>query len=203
MTTDLDKTKICTNLRRKWYQQSKNRYQPKNLNAMKNQIIALLVFVALINTQCNNDFETISLENHVYINLPSDFFQVENSSSLFETNYKSKSNSDELYVLNHSFEGINSLTIEMKENMVESNLEGFVESINGLKVKKQILQTIDSMIQNEYSMEIEKNDSLMTIFTKVVNKNSTIIILSYFTPQPTEITSIETKERIFNSKKID
>ena len=171
---------------------------------MKTQIIFIFTIIALTNTQCQTNYETISLRNNVIISLPIDFDQVDDSSlPNFKTVYRSSSNSDELHISNHSFKAFDSFTIEKKEGIVESNLENIVKSYKAEKVQRGNLLITGSVIQNEYSMVVEEEDSERILYVKVVNKNSNVIILSYFTSLPPKKESQEIKERIFESILMD
>ena len=166
------------------------------------RIIGLIAIIALINTHCINYFGRTRLHHDVSIWLPSDFIQVDISSDYKLTVYKSQNNADELHVASHFFNAIGSSSTERKEKIVESNLENIAKSANGKNVNKQDLRTIKSMIQNEYSMIIEENDSSTVLYAKVVNKGPNVLLLKYYTPQPEKETSIKRKVRIFKSIRI-
>ena len=169
---------------------------------MKIRIIGLIAIIALINTHCINYFGRTRIHHDVSIWLPSDFIQVDISSDYKRTVYESQNNADELHVASHFFNAIDSYSTERKEVMVERNLENIVKSYNGKRVKKQGLRTVKSLIQNEYSMVIEENDSTTILYAKVVNKGPNIILMEYFTPKPAEKASMRRKYKIFKSIRI-
>lgn len=165
---------------------------------MKMKIIGLIAIFSLLNTQCIN-FDRTSLHHGVSIWLPKDFVQLDISSDYKKTSYASTSNADKLQINSHFFKAISSASTVRKMEIVESNLENIAKSENGKNITKQDLQTIKSIIQNEYSMLVGDNDSTNVLFAKVVNNGSNVLLLKYYTPHPAKKKSIKRKDRIFKS----
>ena len=170
---------------------------------MKNLIPLVFALIALTTIQCKDEFETISLDSNITITLPTDFILEDNNPDTVKKIYKANSSSDEIVLGVQNFSGFDTLSIEQKEKIVRINLEGFVKGVNGINIQKLKPQTIESYTQQECSMDIEKNEEQRRVYAKAVIKNSSIIILSYFTTNPPEIESVLTKDKIFQSIKID
>ena len=169
---------------------------------MKKLNLFLFIIILIVFSNCTDKYEKVSVGNNISINIPVDFVLEENISGN-ENIFKAKSDNDELYIAVDTISGLDTTTMEHRKEIVEKNLNGFAKTINGKNIVIEDMKTEDDLILSHYSMEIEKHESLMTVYCKIVNQGSSFILLTFFTEKPASKASLKAKDMIFKSIKIE
>ena len=169
---------------------------------MKKLNLFLFIIILLLFSNCDDKYEKVSIGNNISINIPVDFV-LEEIISENENIFKAKSDNHELFIAAETISGSDTLPMEHRKEIVEKNLNGFTQAMNGKNMEIEDMKTEDDLILSHFSMEIEKHESLMTVYGKIVNQDSSFIILTFITEKPASEASLKAKDIIFNSIKIE
>lgn len=168
---------------------------------MKKLNLFLFITILLVFSNCADKYEKVSIGNNITINIPVDFVLEKISEN--ENVFNAKSDQEELLIAAETISGSDTMPMEHRKEIVEKNLNGFTEAINGKNLEIEDMKTEDDLILSHFSMEVEKHESSMTLYGKIVNQDSSFILLAFITEKPASEASLKAKDIIFNSVKIE
>uniref|UniRef100_UPI0032164FFC hypothetical protein n=1 Tax=uncultured Draconibacterium sp. TaxID=1573823 RepID=UPI0032164FFC len=162
----------------------------------------LFLFIVIVFTNCDNKYEKISIGNNISLKIPANFV-INQSTSENEIVVNAKSDNDELYIAAQTISGLDTMIMEHRKEIVEKNIKGFANAIKSRNLEIEDMKTQDDLILSSFSVETETHGSLMTVYGRIVNQDSSLIILTYFTEKPTSKASLKAKDIIFKSIKTE
>lgn len=170
---------------------------------MKNSTL-VFIFISLITfSGFSEKNEQISIDNNLTITIPDGFVihkEILPDRKLIIA--ESKSNNDRFFIGTQIASELDTLKIPEKKEILINNLKGFMRGIKGNNLEYNKIEIHGNLIQSSFLFEI-MNPELMNGYGKIINQDSLIIIMAYFTKVPETDLSLKTKDKIFNSLKMD
>ncbi len=162
---------------------------------------AFLLFIALIFSfaACNKKSERVALTPNISVKLPANYGmkkQVQNNINW--TFYGAMINQDEILIGKFVDKKIDTISIEKKKESGIKNMEAFMKPYNARKLESSE-KIVGDLVQNDFNFEFDQKDTSFAIFAKLIQVDSTMLILSFKTLSPISEISLKDKTQFFKS----
>ena len=165
---------------------------------MKNTATILFITLVIAFSNCSTNTERISLTADISVELPENYRKTDDQSRSGIISYVVINNLDQISTAVITIDGIDTLSSDQKKEMMEANAQGFMKAFNGKQITNSH-QVIHGVMQNDFSCEFEKQDSLFAVFGRLIVLETDMLILSYQTPAPITKSSMKSKDKFFKS----
>jgi len=168
---------------------------------MKKLNLFFLFASLIIFSSFNEKYEQISIDENLSIKIP-DYFIIHEKPLENGKYIIAESDNDRLCLSKQTFSGLDTLELSKRREILVNNLKGFIRGVNGENLENQEIENQGKLIQSSFSFEIMKPE-LLVGYGRIIIQRSSLIILTYFTKTPATVSSLKTKDMIFNSLKMD
>jgi hypothetical protein len=168
---------------------------------MKSKSLFFTLAITALFLSCSNPIKTVILTPKISIGLPENYKVTGEGTQSSPKTYSATFNQDKINVFKEDIPRLDSMKPDKKKESIKVNVDRFIQTFNGRQLTGSD-KTIGEVMINDFSFEFERRDSTFLHFGRFMIDNSNIFLLSYQTVKPMTKESQKSKDKFFDSLKI-